>query len=435
MSDVPPADRMDDEPPVGAVPGSSQEAVSDEIRLSIERWLVARGVPQLVEGYGSEHRIDARALPLIGAWLVLATVVIWILGPDIYFAGRSLGDLRVVGWADSSFGAAFGVMLVALVVTGLVIGALLRVRGHPPFQSRARLDLLDVAAMGLVPGIVAAVITGDPGAAPVIAAFVLSGVGIIYVLVALGIPELTVWGLRHLRENLPHIAVLVARTLPLLLILVVFLLFAAELWQAAQALGLGDLVAVTALLALVGSVFVVTVARQQIRAIEDRGDDGELGVLLTGTPAAGLTRRGSFASSSRRPLRQPELLNLVVLVLINQLMQALFIALMVALFLVVLGLIVVPASVQDAWAGAPVRDLVEFVMLGEPRTLSVELVISAGLLGGMCGLYFMGFALTDATYRAEFDTRIVADIQRIMAVRCVYVAMADAGDPSGRSQP
>ena len=61
---------------------------------------------------------------------------------------------------------------------------------------------------------------------------------------------------------------LVARTLPLLLILVVFLLFAAELWQVAHALGLGDVVAVTVVLAIAGSVFVVTVAHQQIRGIE-----------------------------------------------------------------------------------------------------------------------------------------------------------------------
>ena len=104
-------------------------------------------------------------------------------------------------------------------------------RERPPFRSRARLDVLDVVALGLVPGIVAAVITGAPGAAPAIATIVLFGIAIIYALVALGIPELTGWGLRHLRENLPHIAMLVARTLPLLLILVVFLLFAAELWQ------------------------------------------------------------------------------------------------------------------------------------------------------------------------------------------------------------
>jgi len=226
--------------------------------------------------------------------------------------------------------------------------------------------------------------------------------------------------------------VLVARTLPLLLILVVFLLFAAELWQAAHALGLGDVVAVTVVLAIAGSVFVVTVAHQQIRGIEAHGDDRTPGALLSGTPAAGVTGAEPQASSPQRPLRRPELLNLLVLVLINQLLQALFVAVMVAVFLVMLGVIVVPASVQDAWAGAAVRELVSFVALDEPRTLSVELVIAAGLLGGMCGLYFMGFALTDAAYRAEFDARVMTDIRRIMAVRSVYLAMPHDRDPSGR---
>jgi hypothetical protein len=427
MSDDPPGERMDDDSVAQAVAGPFREAVPDHTRRSIERWLAARGVPQLIAGYSSEQRIDARAFPLISVWIVVATVLIWIVRPEIYFAGRSLSDLRVVGRADRPFGANFWAMLLALVATGLVIGAFLWVRRHPPFRSHARLDVVDIAVVGLVPGIVAAGITGDPGAAPGIATFVLSGVGIIYAVVALGIPELTGWGLRHLRENLPHIATLVARTLPLLLILVVFLLFAAEMWQAAQALGVGDLVAVTVLLAIVGSVFVVTQAREEIRMIEDH-DDATLEKLLTNTPAASLNRRGRLASS-RPPLRRLELLNVVVLMLISQLIQALFVALMVAVFLVVLGMILVPAPVQDAWAGAPVRDLVGFVLLDQPRTLSLELLIVSALLGGMCGLYFTGLALTDATYRAESTTRVVADIQRIMAVRFVYLAMLDTGDP------
>jgi hypothetical protein len=281
-----------------------------------------------------------------------------------------------------------------------------------------------------VPGIVAAVITGDPGAAPGIVTFVLVGVGIIYAVVALGIPELTSWGLRHLRENLPHIATLVARTLPLLLILVVFLLFAAELWQAARALGVADLVAVMVLLAIVAGVLVVTQAREEIRVIEERSGEGPWDDLLAGTPAAALSGTRSFPSSARRPLRRLERLNLVLLMLVSQLVQSLFVALVVALFLVVLGLIVVPASVQDAWVGAPVRDLVEFVLMGEPRMLSLELLIATALLGGMCGLYFTGLALTDATYRAESNTRVVADIERIMAVRSVYLALPDIGDPA-----
>jgi hypothetical protein len=109
-----------------------------------------------------------------------------------------------------------------------------------------------------------------------------------------------------------------------------------------------------------------------------------------------------------------------VLILVSQLLQSLFVGVMVAVFLVALGAIVVPAVVQEAWAGAPVRDVAVFVVLRERRTVSAELLIAVALLGGTCGLYFTGLALTDATYRAEFDTRVVADIERIMAVRSVY---------------
>ena len=400
---------------------SDQNDVSDETRRAIERWFAARGVPQFIAGYSSERHIDARAVPLIAVWLVVATALIWIVRPDVYFAGRSLGDLPVAVWAGRSPAADVWAMVVALVATVLVIGVVLRVRRHPPFGSGARLDLVDIAVVGLVPGLVAAVMTGDAGAAPGIATFVLTGVGIIYAVVALGVPELIGWGLRYLRDNLPHIATLVARTLPLLLILVVFLLFAAELWQVAHALGVGDLVAVMVLLAIVGGVLVVTKAREEIRAIEERGYARTLEDLLAGTPAAGLGRLPSPVAAAPQPLRRRERLNLMVLLLVSQVVQSLFVALMVALFLVVLGVIVVPASVQSAWVGDPVRDVVGFVMLGEPRTLSVELLVAATLLAGTCGLYFTGLALTDATYRAQFTARVLADIEQILAVRSVYV--------------
>jgi hypothetical protein len=384
---------------------SSRDDVSDEARRRVERWFAARGVPQLIEGYSSEPSMDARAVPLIGAWLVVGTVLIWLQRPD------------------GSLAANIGAMLVALVATGLVLGVFLWCRKHPPFRLGVRLDVVDIAVIGLVPGILFAVITGDPGAVLGIAGNILLGIGIIYVVVALGLPELIGWALRHLRENLPHIATLVARTLPLLLILVVFLLFAAELWQAAQALGVGDLVAVMALLAIVGGVLVVTQARAEIRVIEERGCDRAWNDLLAGTPVAELGQDPSLPPAAR-PLRPLERLNLVVLMLISQMVQSLFVALMVALFLIVLGMLVVPAAVQDAWAGAPVRALVEFVLLGEPRTLSLELLIAAALLGGMCGLYFTGLALTDPTYRAE-SSRVIADIEQIMAVRSVYLSSVD----------
>src|SRR5918999_458295 len=113
--------------------GSNREAVADETRRAIERWFAARGVPQLIEGYSSEQRIDARAIPLIGGWVAFATVVLWLLRPAIYLAGSSLGDLRVRGSADPSPAADLGATLLALAATGLLIGATLWIRRHPPF--------------------------------------------------------------------------------------------------------------------------------------------------------------------------------------------------------------------------------------------------------------------------------------------------------------
>ena len=92
-------------------------------------------------------------------------------------------------------------------------------------------------------------------------------------------------------------------------------------------------------------------------------------------------------------------------------------------------MLAVPISVQEAWVGAPVNELISFSFIGEPRTLSSELLIASALLGGVCGLYFTGLALTDKTYRAEFHGRVIADIERIMTVRSVYLSLPGVAGP------
>ncbi len=406
--------------PARSVTASSRDDVPDGARRSIERWFSARGVPQLIEGYSSEQRIDRRALPLIGIWIVVGTVLIW------------------TQLADGPLASNIGSILLALGLTGTLIGGFLWIRKHPPFGSVSRLDLLDIAVIGLVPGIVASLITGDPGAFPGFVTigevrlftpgFILIGVGIIYAVVSLGVLELAIWSLRHLRENVPQIAMLVARTLPMLLILVVFLLFASELWQASHEIGGVDLLAIMVLLVVVGGVLVVTQAREEIRQIEQRGPSSDRRELLAGTPAAGLMAAQSVPAAHLRPLQRLERLNVIVLMLVSQFVQSLFVAVMVTLFIVLLGMLAVPVSVQETWVGAPVDELISLTFIGEPRTLSTELLVASALLGGVCGLYFTGLALTDKTYRAEFHSRVIADINRIMAVRSVYLSLPGVAD-------
>lgn len=331
-------------------------------RLLIERWLAQRGVPQLVEGYSTEPRMDARAIPFIGTWIVLGTVLIWGQRP-----GRSVGENAIV-------------LVIALLATAIALVTFLWARRRPPFRSGVRLNVLDIVMIGLVPGVVAAVIRGDLRDVIGVGGFVLLGVGVIYLVTGFGLLEIAGWALRHLRAQLGEIATLVARTLPILLILVVFLLFASELWQAASTLGGADLAAVIGLLLVVATVLVVTRARDEIRSIEDGRTWSTIAPQLAGTPAESLAESIAGAPSPPRRLRWQERVNLVFLMLVSQLVQSLFVALLVLLFLVALGLLAIPASVQETWVGQPVRTLLGFDLLGEARLLSIELLIAAGLL-------------------------------------------------------
>lgn len=379
-------------------------------RRQIERWFAGRGVPQLVAGYSTEQRMDARAVPFIVAWIVLGTALIW-------------GQLPGVSALENVIRVA-----VSVAASLLVLGIYLWLRRRPPFRSAVRLDLLDIAMIGLVPGVAAAVNRGVPEAAIGVGSFVLLGVGIIYIVTGFGLLEIGGWALLHLRAQLGQISTLVARTLPVLLILVVFLLFASELWQAAQTLGGADLAAVIGLLLFVASVLVVTRARDEIAGLEASRDWSRIADLLDGTPAESLAGIARSAEEPARRLTWQERTNLVFLMLVSQLVQSLFVGLLVILFLVALGLLAVPESVQETWVGGPVRTVIGFELFGEPRLLSGELLVTAGLLGGVCALYFTGLALTDAAFRAEFHARVVGDVEQIMAVHAAYLVSPEVRD-------
>jgi hypothetical protein len=191
-------------------------------RRQIEQWFSARGVPQLIEGFSTEQRMDRRALPFILTWLVMGTLLAWSRRPE-----ADVGEQVLLG-------------LASLAATMTVIGAVLFARRHLPFRADARLDLIDIAVIGLVPGVAAAVVHGRPIEVITVTGNVLIGVGVIYLVVGFGLAEIGWWAIGHLRAQLSEISTLVARTLPVLLILVVFLLFASELWQAAHTLGGAD---------------------------------------------------------------------------------------------------------------------------------------------------------------------------------------------------
>jgi hypothetical protein len=386
-----------------AVPSRASPTLDPALRGDIERWFARRGVPQLIEGYRSEPAMDSRAAPLISAWLVLGTIRDWGTNPDWPLAANLAGIAATIAW---------------MAVVWTVVS---RLRGRSVVMRPTTVDVVDIATIAFAPALPAAIIDGSAreGITAVLGA--LTGIGVIYVVIGFGLIEIGAWAIERLWLQLTHIVELVARTLPVLLILVVFLLFAAEMWEAANAMSWLELGLVLVLLLVVAALLVVVSVRRELRRIEARTDVDGVVADASGTPAASLAEsiRGAGLPSPR--LSWLERSNVTLLVAIPHLLQAVAVGVVVMGFLVLFALIAIPASVQEGWIGGPPRDVVAFVLLDELRTLSEEMVIVSAVLGGIVGLYFSGLAITDASYRSEGWDREVAGVREILAVRVLYL--------------
>ena len=380
---------------------------NDEAELrcgEIERWFVRRGVPQLVVGYSSEPRMDARAAPWIAAWLIVGTLLFWGRNPTWPLWAN------VAGVAGTLVVAAFGFL------------AIRRFRGLS--LRRRTLGVLEILLLAAFVAIPAAVIDASPLEALAAWLNALLGIGVIYLVVGFGLPEIAQWAIGRIASELAQIVGLIGRTLPLLLILVVFLLFAAEIWEAAHGLSGLELAAVLALLALIAAVLVVSTFRRELATLERSIDRDRAIDKAVGSPA----RAADEEQSVQVPLGWLERVNLAALVLIGVLLQAIFVALVVMAFLVVFGLLVIPIEIQEGWIRADVTVLARFALLAEERALSWELVAVSSVLSGIVGLYFAGLAVTDRGHRADYFERMLDEVRQLLSVRADYRQLLGAAN-------
>lgn len=377
-------------------------ALTPERRLEIERWFARRGVPQLIEDYSSEAAMDRRAAPFISLWLIVGTIRDWGTRPDWPLLWNAVGVVATLAW-----------MAVLWVVVS-------RLRGRPFRERPNRFDLGDIATMALLPALPAAVVHGSAAEAAAAALGALTGIGAIYVIIGFGLVEIAIWAVERLWAQLSHLAALVARTLPLLLILVVFLLFAAEIWEVAHAMSTAELAVMLLLMVVVAFVLVTSTIRGELGRLEQRMiESGDVSDAVD-TPCWPLVGEPGVPITVPR-LSRLQLSNLALLVAIPQLIQALAVALVVGAFLGLFALIAIPAPVQEAWMGEPGRVLTQFAFIGESRTLSQELLIVSAILGGIVGLYFSGLAISDPAYRSEQFDRDLAEVRQLVAARALYV--------------
>lgn len=237
------------------------------------------------------------------------------------------------------------------------------------------------------PGAVSAGISVGATAALVVAA--------LYAGRALQVRLIAAWAVRQSLGSLGLLFPLATRALPMLLLFITFLFINTEVWMVASALDGGVLWGAVLLFAAVAVGFLVVRLVEEVDRLDDEVGRDELG---DDADVVGLQRA-----------------NLVLVLLITQAVQVLLLSLAVFAFFIVFGAVAMKEDVLVAWIGEP---------LDYPwgiRPVSRELVQVSTFLAAFSGLYFAVYAVTDETYRRQFFTAVLGELEQALRVRVGYL--------------
>ena len=384
-----------DDPPL-----SGRLAMSDDVE-AMERWMVDRGVPHLVEVRSDSAIRDAwtRALPLL--------VVAYLL------LGLNALDLRNWSIARNLLGAA---AVVAMLLAAWVLSN--RLRGVASFDRPTKIDKPELALFLLGP-LVPAVTFGQYRDA-----FETLGLGVvllaaIYVWSSYGIAALVRWGIRRSGGQLSGLGPLVAKALPLLLLFNTFLFINAEVWELAGTLDGAAYVVVVLTFFLLGAGFVVSRVPGYIRAENHFDSWAVVGSHVVDTPASPVEL--PTAGSPDDPLRVRQRFNIGLIVMFGQAIQITLVVVALTAFFVFFGFMSITADTAMGWTGLDELPVVfDTTFGGRTLVLSEPLIRVSGFLGAFAGMYFTVVLSTDDTYRTEFGNDIGPEIHQILAVRSAY---------------
>jgi hypothetical protein len=419
-------------PPAGAPDGTAEAAavaapVSARARQrAADRWFREQGLPTFVPLRRWFTDLPRRVAPLVTA-VTLVAALLSGMGEAIDTAAELLPDDE---WA------LLGIVVLILGVTAIIAWAGFRL-------VRAALRRLPAPSGTAVAGVViavclAALVVGGyllrPGAvvAPVIEGLVL--VAVCMLITGAGGGALLSWGSRLAVRNVSAIGHMASIALPVILMLVVFAFFSAEVWQMSSALHWGSIALIGAVVAALALIVVLRVCASEIDEIRQTLTPEERGALLTGTPIAqdGST---SAPSAPSAPLRLVQRFNVMLVMAVAQLMQAVLFAAMLWALLVLIGGIAIPVGIVELWVGpgTPAHPLqVERLTIGGATLpITMNLVKTAALMSIISSLPFVLSAVSEQRYRERFFDPIMADMRRAIVVRDVLMARTRGGRASG----
>lgn len=382
-----------------------------------DRWFRELGLPTFVPLRRWFTDLPRRVAPLVTAVTIVAFLTEDGIDDTANAAAAVLGDDE---WIILAFIVAVLALSVAIAWIGFaIVRALLR--RIPPTAGTVTASLLLVvclAALTVGGYLVRPHATVGPAfqAIAVVAACVL--------VTGMGGGALLSWGARLAVRNASAVGHMASIALPVILMLVVFAFFSAEVWQMASALKWGSIALLALVVAVLAVVVVLRVCASEIDELRDALTPEQRAAMLVGTPV----ERRAPGDAAPQPLLIAQRINIMLVMAAAQLIQALLFAALLWALLVLIGGIAVPIGVVELWVGpgSPAHPLtVERLSIGGTQLpITMNLVKAAAVLAIISALPFVFSAVSEARYRERFFDPIMADMRRAMVVRDALVAGA-----------
>jgi hypothetical protein len=375
-----------------------------------ERWLRRHGLPYFVKRSERSSRLTARIAPYLVFAFALDLLGATVVDIDI--------DEESSSW-DWLWAVVVVLIIAAAIAVPVVLGLLSArfLRNRPHWRTPVSLVVIGLFVV-VDPLILSAVEPSGSYGENLLesAGQNLLVVALAYLLTWLGVGSLLSWAALSAFRQLSALGQLATRALPLLMLVVVFAFFARALWEVTSTMNANRILWVAVFFLVLGLLFAIPIIRREMGDLDERIAPAEREILLAGTGLEGLRERGSQAGP---PLSRLERFNLSTVMVLAQGFQVLIFAVLVCVFLIVLGSLAFSPAVLGNWLGGR---LVNAQLLGVDLPFQVALVKTAIFLSCVSSLNFLVSVSTGAAYRAAFYDPLLVEARVALTVRGAYLA-------------
>lgn len=384
-----------------------------------ERVYRQHGLPNLIEGYAAFDDVLTRASPLLAALFVINIVTVTL---------------------DATWPTQLVAVIAGATIVLAINAAQQRKAGRRWWSLPQRIGPWYLATFLVVPVVLRALV-GDHSWPSIVLHLLIdiAVLAVVTLLATFGVGSMIVWAVRQTRLHALSISEVVIKTLPLLLLTVLFFFFTGETWQLMHNLPNGRFIGSLSVFAIFGSLLLITSIKANTREVTAFESHGELVRHARQLGALGLPETADERLVPEHELPRHVRINVALVLFFSQAVQVFIVFAVVSIVLIGLGVLFVRPATMLAWLGEEPTYLTDVSgsRIRFPDTVTSELIKVALFIGAFSGVQFAVQIASGNSSAHQVLRQAVHSVRAALAVRILraeIVGVAVDG-PSADAHP